>query len=123
MECCLRCLVLIGSLIAHAGALRNLPITSVKVDRRSAAAGVAALVFTPRLTLADTCLGKCPEDPEKKAQRLAIQQGLGSKPPPSLALLIAETIEQKEKTIGMSLSEDEKKELEAKVRQAYPGVK
>ena len=90
-------------------------------SRRSAlAGGLAAL--TPQIASA-ACLGKCPEDPAKAEARRAIQQGSGAKPPPTMAEMIEQSIAQKEATLGMSLSEDEKKQVEAKVRAAYPGIK
>ena len=42
--------------------------------------------------------------------------------PATFAELVAKTIEQKENTLGMSLSEAEKKQVEERVRKAYPGV-
>merc|ERR1711879_1116389 len=81
------------------------------VRRRSVAAGLAALapvVLTARATAAaqnQVCFGKCPEDPSKAAERRAIQQGSGSKPPPTFAELVEQSIKQKESTLGMSLSD------------------
>ena len=74
---------------------------------------------------AETCLGKCadPEAERKAAERRAIQQGSSSKPPPSFAEMVAQSIAQREASLGMSMSDNEKSALEAKMRAAYPGVK
>ena len=96
------------------------------ISRRSAVMGFTALapaVLAPHIASAETCLGKCPEDPEKAAARRALQNGSQAKAmPATFAELVAKTIEQKENTLGMSLSEAEKKQVEERVRKAYPGV-
>jgi cell envelope opacity-associated protein A len=116
----------VGCLFASSEAF-SLPPTAddSRFSRRAAIAAAVALVplaSQPALA-ATTCLGKCPEDPQKVAERRAIQTGTSSATPPTFAALVAQSIQQREDALGMSLSEDDKKKIVEKVRAAYPGVK
>eukprot|EP00966_Prymnesium_polylepis_P078165 1811812-Prymnesium_polylepis.1 len=108
-------------------AVDALRVTPTAAGRRSivaAAAIVPAAFIIPQALAGDqVCFGKCAEDPARAAERRAIQQGSSTKTPPTFALLVEQSIAQKEKTLGMSLSEEEKKQVEDKVRLAFPGVK
>ena len=109
------------ALAAPAAALR----VSVSTSRRSALTGLvagSALVAVPAAPALAACLGKCPEDPAKVAERLANQQAAQSSSPITMEQRIANSIAQKEKMQGgMELSDSEKARVEASVRAAYGG--
>ncbi|KAL3909011.1 MAG: hypothetical protein SGPRY_009577 [Prymnesium sp.] len=120
---------LLGCLVGSAGGVQLSAGGRSEVDRRSVVVSTLA-AFAPGLlavqaaSAADqVCFGKCPEDTARKAERLAIQQGTSSMKPPTLAELITQSVEQREAKLGMSLSDEEKKQVESKVRAAFPGVK
>ena len=48
--------------------------------------------------------------------------GTSAAPPPTMAGLIAKSIQEKEDVLGMSLSEAEKQKVEERVRAAFPGL-
>ena len=118
------CAMALFALMSGASALELTPT----ISRRSLVTGCAGLapfaLARGRATAADqVCFGKCPEDPAKAAERRAIQNGSSNKPPPTFAQLVEASITQRENTLGMSLSDEEKAQIEAKVRAAYPGTK
>ena len=70
--------------------------------------------------------GKCkPTEAEleaKAAQRKAAQSGSSMKAF-TFEELVQQSIQKKEDTLGMSLSDEEKNQLRERVRAAYPGTK
>ena len=104
--------------IGAAGALR-LPAATTRRSAITGLLGSAALPVAPAFA---ACLGKCPEDPAKVAERLAAQQASVSSAGVSIEQRIANSIAQKEKTQGgMELSDSEKARIEASIRAAYGG--
>lgn len=110
---------------AQVGALNLISMSATTIGRRSILAASIPVSAIASPALAESCLGKCP-DPNaeaKAAERRAIQTGSKSAGKPlTFAEMLEKSVKQREETLGMSLSEDERKELEQKMRLAFPGV-
>ena len=56
-------------------------------------------------------------------QHMACKHARTANRPPTMEEMIKQSIAQKEATLGMSLDDDEKEKVAAKIRAAYPGIK
>ena len=121
MRACLLCVL--ACLVVPTTSLRIDSSRLTSLSRRSAIAGIAPIALAGSVSAADTCFGKCPEDATKRAERLAVQLGTSAAVPPTIEQLIQKSIQQRENTLGMELSDGEKEKIAEKVRAAYPGVK
>ena len=120
-------LCLVAAALAPTSALR-LPYEAV--TRRSALnfGGSAALlaVLPAQSALAETCLGKCAgEEERRKAERIAIQTGAAKPGAPTTQLsgvegLIDMTIKREEAERGEPLSEVRKEQIRAKIQALTP---
>ena len=75
------------------------------------------------LLRAGKCKPTAAELEAKASKRNAAQANTSSLKPMTFEELVAQSIQKKEDTLGMSLSEEEKAALRERVRAAYPGTR